>query len=41
MMEFLKENYQMICLLVGIIGVLVGILSVAVEIRKRKKISSK
>lgn len=37
MMDFLKENFQLICLGVGVIGVFVGVISVAVEIRKRKK----
>jgi hypothetical protein len=32
-----KENYQLICLLVSIIGVIVGIITVIVEMKKKKK----
>jgi len=32
-----KENFQLICLLVSIIGVIVGIITVIVEIKKKKK----
>ena len=32
-----KENFQLICLLVGVFGVIVGLISVVYEIRKRKK----
>ena len=31
-----KENYQLICLLVSIIGVIVGIITVIVEMKKKK-----
>ena len=31
-----KENYQLICLLVSIIGVIVGIITVIVETKKKK-----
>jgi hypothetical protein len=37
MMDFLREHFQMICLVVAIIGVLVGVLSLIDEMRKRKK----
>ena len=32
-----KENYQLICLLVSIIGVIVGIITVIVETKKKKR----
>jgi hypothetical protein len=32
-----KENYQLICLLVSIIGVIVGIITVIVEMKKKKE----
>ena len=32
-----KENYQLICLLVSIIGVIVGIITVIAEMKKKKK----
>ena len=32
-----KENYQLICLLVSIIGVIVGIITVIVEMKKKKR----
>ena len=37
--EFAKQNYQLICLFVGLLGVLVGVISVIYEVnaRKRKK----
>ena len=37
--EFAKQNYQLICLFVGLLGVVVGIISVIYEVnaRKRKK----
>jgi hypothetical protein len=31
-----KENYQLICLLVSIIGVIVGIITVIAEMKKKK-----
>jgi hypothetical protein len=31
-----KENYQLICLLVSIIGVIVGVITVIVETKKKK-----
>ncbi len=37
MLSFLRENYQLICLIVAILGVLIGILSLLDELRKRKK----
>jgi hypothetical protein len=33
---FAKNNFDLICLLVGLIGVVVGIISVIDEVRKRK-----
>ncbi len=37
--EFAKQNYQLICFFVGLLGVLVGVISVIYEVnaRKRKK----
>jgi len=35
--SFCKENFQLVCLLVGFLGVLVSIVSVAYEIKKRKR----
>ena len=37
--EFVKQNYLLICLLVGLLGVVVGFISVIYEVnaRKRKK----
>ena len=32
-----KENYQLICLLVSVIGVIVGIITVIAEMKKKKK----
>jgi len=32
-----KENFQLICLLVSIIGVIVGIITVIVEMKKKKE----
>ena len=32
-----KENYQLICLLVSILGVIVGVITVIVEMKKKKK----
>ena len=32
-----KENYQLICLLVSIIGVIVGVITVIVEMKNKKK----
>ena len=37
MLSFLRENYQLICLIVAILGVLIGVLSLIDELRKRKK----
>lgn len=34
--EFAKENYQLICLFVGLLGMVVGIISVIYEIKARK-----
>lgn len=33
---FTKNNFDLICLLVGVIGVVISIISVIDEIRKRK-----
>ena len=37
--EYVKQNYQLICLFVGLLGVVVGVISVIYEVnaRKRKK----
>lgn len=32
-----KENFQLICLLVSVIGVIVGIITVIVEMKKKKE----
>ena len=32
-----KENYQLICLLVSVIGVIEGIITVIVEMKNKKK----
>ena len=32
-----KENYQLICLLVGIIGVIVGVITVIAEMKKKQR----
>ena len=32
-----KENYQLICLLVSILGVIVGVIPVIAEMKKKKK----
>ena len=32
-----KANYQLICLLVSVIGVIVGIITVIVEMKNKKK----
>ena len=32
-----KENYQLICLLVSILGVIVGVITVIVEMKNKKK----
>ena len=31
-----KENYQLICLLVSILGVIVGVITVIAEMKKKK-----
>ncbi len=36
---FAKNNFDLICLLVGLIGVVVSVISVIVEIQKRKSIN--
>ncbi len=33
---FLKQNYDLIMLLVGVLGVIISIMAVAVEIKKKK-----
>ena len=35
-MIWAKENYDLICLLVGVIGVLISIIGVVYEIKKKK-----
>ena len=37
MWNWAKDNYQFISLLVGLIGVIIAIISLVVEIKKRKK----
>ena len=32
-----KENYQLICLLVSIIGVIVGVITVIAEMKKKQR----
>ena len=32
-----KENYQLICLLVSIIGVIVGVITVIAEMKKKQQ----
>ncbi len=36
-MQFLKENFDLILLLVGVLGVFVSVISLIVEIRKKKR----
>ena len=36
-MVWAKENYALICLLVGVIGVLISIIGVVYDIRKKKR----
>ncbi len=36
-MQFLKENFDLILLLVGVLGVIVSVISLIVEIRKKKR----
>ncbi len=35
--DFLKENFQVVCLLVGIAGVLVSVISLVINSRKKKR----
>ena len=37
LISYCKENFQLICLIVGLIGVLVSIFSVIYELKKRKQ----
>ena len=37
MWNFLKDNFMLVSLLVGLLGVIVGVLSLMAEIKKRKK----
>lgn len=37
MMDFLRENFQLICLMLGILGVLIGVFSLVTELPNRKK----
>jgi hypothetical protein len=32
-----KENYQLICLLVSVIGVIVGVITVIAEMKKKQR----
>lgn len=36
-MIWAKENYGLICLLVGVIGVLISIIGIVYEIKKKKR----
>lgn len=36
-MQFLKENFDLILLLVGFLGVLISVISLMVEIGKKKR----
>lgn len=36
-LTFAKENFQLLCLLIGILGVLVGCISVIYELKKRNR----
>lgn len=36
-MIWAKENYDLICLLVGVIGVLISIIGILYEIQKKKR----
>lgn len=35
MMQFLKENFQLVCLLVGVVGVILSVITLAAEARKK------
>ena len=37
MMQFLKENFQLVCLLVGVVGVVSSGSTLAAETRKKRK----
>lgn len=37
MTEFLKENYDMVVLLVGILGVLLAVIALICELKKKSK----
>ena len=37
LMIWAKENYDLICLLVGVIGVLISIIGIVCEIKKKKR----
>ncbi len=39
--SFCKENFQLNCLLVGLLGVIIGIISVIHELKKRQKTKKK
>ena len=34
---FAKENYELICLLIGIIGIVIGFISLIHELKEKKK----
>jgi len=36
-MSWAKENFELICLLIGVLGVLVSVISVYHEIREKKR----
>ena len=35
-MQFLKENFQLVCLLVGVVGVILSVITLAAEARKKR-----
>lgn len=37
LLSFCKENFQLICLLVGLLGVVIGIASVVYEMKRKKQ----
>jgi len=37
MMQFLKENFQLVCLLFGVVGVVISVITLAAEARKKRK----
>ena len=35
--RFLRENFDLVMLLVGVLGVIISVIAVAVEMRKKRK----